>query len=234
SDAEIAIRDGNRYLRSTLPVDRASIRNSDETVERVTSSDCSFKMSMKTPGLLDDLSMVRCNPKSPGPGEVEIKIEAAGLNFRDVMTAMGMLPVEVDTEAAGFGWECAGTVVDVGHGVTSFNSGDPVMAIAPDTIGTHTLTPELLVAPIPRDLTMAEGASIPVIFLTAWYSLIRLARLEKGDRILIHSASGGVGLAAIQVARYVGAEVYVTAGSEEKRDYLANLGIQYVLVSRSL
>ncbi|MEE2710902.1 MAG: SDR family NAD(P)-dependent oxidoreductase [Gemmatimonadota bacterium] len=232
SDAEIAIRDGNRYLRSTVPVDRASIRNSNETVERVTSSDCSFKTTMKTPGLLDDLSMVRCDPTSPGPGEVEIKIEAAGLNFRDVMTAMGMLPV--DTEAAGFGWECAGTVVDVGHGVTSFNSGDPVMAIAPNTIGSHTLTPEMLVARIPRDLTMAEGASIPVIFLTAWYSLIRLARLERGDRILIHSASGGVGLAAIQVARYVGAEVYATAGSEEKRDYLVDLGIQYVLDSRSL
>ncbi len=234
SNAEIAVRDGNRYVRSIVPADRASIGDSHETVERVTSSECSYKMSVTTPGLLDDLNMVRCNPRLPGPGEVEIKIEAAGLNFRDVMTAMGMLPVVTDTESAGFGWECAGTVVDVGHGVTAFNSGDHVMAIAPATIGTHTLTHEKLVARIPRDFTMAEGASIPVIFLTAWYSLIRLARLEKGDRVLIHSASGGVGLAAIQVARYVGAEVYATAGSEEKRGYLADLGIKHVLNSRSL
>jgi phthiocerol/phenolphthiocerol synthesis type-I polyketide synthase C len=182
--------------------------------------------------ILDGLSLRQIPEAKPEPGEVKIELRAVGLNFRDVMLALGMLPsrrAELD-----LGWECAGTVVAVGEGVTSPAVGDEVAAFAVGCCGSHCVTPAIWAKPKPSHLTWEEAATILMVFATAHYGLRRLARLERGERLLVHSASGGVGLAAVQIAQSLGCEIFATAGSPEKRQYLRSLGIERVMDSRSL
>jgi NADPH:quinone reductase-like Zn-dependent oxidoreductase/acyl carrier protein/SAM-dependent methyltransferase len=172
-----------------------------------------------------------------GAGEVAIRTRATGLNFRDVMLSMGMLPDEaVENGFAGskLGMECAGDVAAVGAGVEDLEPGDPVVCFAPSSFASHLVTKETAVAPMPVEWSYEEAASVPVAFFTAYYALHHLGKLRVGDRVLIHGAAGGVGLAALQYARHCGAEPFVTAGSEEKRDFLRLLGVEHVMDSRSL
>ena len=121
-----------------------------------------------------------------------------------------------------------------GEDVTAFSQGDEVMGIAPHSIARYGTTSELLLVRKPKQLGFEEAAGVPVAFLTAAYVLYRLARIRRGERVLIHCASGGVGLAAIQLARRAGAEILATAGSAEKRAFLQSLGVTAVFDSRSL
>jgi phthiocerol/phenolphthiocerol synthesis type-I polyketide synthase C len=176
-------------------------------------------------------------PRAPGPGEVEIDVHAAGLNFRDMMWAMGLLPEEalIDGFAGpGFGLECAGIIRAVGSGVNDLAIGQRVTAFAPAALSTRVVTVADAVAPIPPDIGFAAAATLPVTFVTAIYALGRLAELAAGEHVLIHSAAGGVGLAAIQYAKHRGAIVIATAGSEIKRAFLRLAGADYVLDSRDL
>ncbi|HMD66927.1 MAG TPA: SDR family NAD(P)-dependent oxidoreductase [Stellaceae bacterium] len=176
-------------------------------------------------------------PRSVGPGEVEIEVHAAGLNFRDIMWAMGLLPEEALIDGfAGptFGLECAGVVHSLGPGVGSLAVGDRVMAFAPASLSTRVVTIADAVAPIPPDTSFAEAATIPVAFVTAMYALGHMAKLAPGEHVLIHTASGGVGLAGIQYAKQRGAVVIATAGSEVKRAFLRLAGADCVLDSRDL
>ncbi|MBQ1071451.1 zinc-binding dehydrogenase, partial [Micromonospora sp. D75] len=132
------------------------------------------------------------------------------------------------------GGECAGRVTALGAGVTGLSVGDAVMAVAPSSMAAYTTTRAELVAPVPGGLTDEQAAALPIAFLTVVYGLEYLAHLGEGDTLLIHSATGGVGLAALQVARRNGAEVLATAGSEEKRELLRRLGVKHVMDSRSL
>ncbi len=173
----------------------------------------------------------------PKSNEVEIEIAAAGLNFMDLMLAMGMLPPEVtDGPARNLpGLECAGRVVAVGDGVSDFAVGDEVITAAmPGNLATHIIADARFVAPKPRHLTFEQAATIPIAFFTAFYSLHTLGQLQPGERVLIHSATGGVGLAAVQLALKAGAIVFATAGSPEKRELLTALGVPHVMDSRSL
>jgi phthiocerol/phenolphthiocerol synthesis type-I polyketide synthase C len=175
--------------------------------------------------------------RSPGPGEVEIDVHAAGLNFRDVMWAMALLPEEalIDGFAgSNFGLECAGTIRALGVGVEGLTIGDRVMAFAPAALGTRVVTLADAVASIPDRLDFAAAATLPVAFVTVVYSLKNLAHLEPGETVLIHSAAGGVGLAAIQYAKHRGAVVIATAGSALKRGFLRLAGADHVLDSRDL
>ena len=188
-------------------------------------------------GGLDALGWKLCEPRPPGPGEVEIEVHAAGLNFRDVMWAMGLLPEEalVDGFAGpNFGLECAGIVSAVGAEVEDLKVGDRAMAFAPASLGTRVVTVASAVAPIPPQLGFAAAATLPVAFVTVIYALGNLAQLEPGETVLIHSAAGGVGLAAIQYARHRGAVVIATAGSAVKRAFLRLAGADHVLNSRDL
>ena len=172
----------------------------------------------------------------PGPGDVEIKVEAIGLNFRDVMFGLGLLPEEIlEHGFAGptLGLECAGRVERVGGAVKNLKPGDRVMAFAKSAFATHVTTPAAVVAPIPHELPMEMAATIPVAFLTAYHGLMICARLKPGEWVLIHGGAGGVGLAAIQIARWRGARVIATAGSPERRTLLASLGAEHVFDSRS-
>src|SRR5579875_1471452 len=194
-------------------------------------------LSSSHPGGLGSLGWEVRPPHPVGPGEVEIEVAAAALNFRDMMWAMGLLPEEalIDGFAgATFGLECAGTVRALGPGVSGLAIGDRVMALAPASLGTRVVTRAEAVTPIPPAISFAAAATIPVTFVTVVYALGHLARLMPGEYVLIHAASGGVGLSAIQYAKHRGAIVIATAGSEVKRAFLRLAGADHVLNSRDL
>lgn len=172
----------------------------------------------------------------PGPDELEIEVEATGLNFRDLMWMLALLPedmLERGYTGPTLGLECAGRIVQVGASVKSLKVGDHVVALAPSAFSTHVVVPAVMAARVPDGLSSEDAATIPVAFLTAYYSLLRLAKLRRGEWVLIHGGAGAVGMAAIQIAHWRGAQVIATAGSKAKRDLLKGLGVAHVLDSRS-
>jgi acyl transferase domain-containing protein/NADPH:quinone reductase-like Zn-dependent oxidoreductase/NAD(P)-dependent dehydrogenase (short-subunit alcohol dehydrogenase family)/acyl carrier protein len=194
------------------------------------------KLHVERPGLLSSLTWTEMTPAAPGPDEVAIEVRAAGLNFRDVMWAAGLLPDEALLQGfsgPGFGLECAGVVTAVGSAVSDLHVGQRVVAVSPAALATHAVTKRHAVLAVPDGVGFEAAATLPVAFLTAVYGLGWLARLERGERVLIHGGAGGVGLAAIQYAQHLGAEVFATAGSPAKRELLRRLGVQHVLDSRS-
>jgi acyl transferase domain-containing protein/NADPH:quinone reductase-like Zn-dependent oxidoreductase/acyl carrier protein len=194
-----------------------------------------FQVNMSALGQLDTLALAATERVAPSAGEVEIQMHAAGLNFKDVLRGLGMLSSEHDAGLAqGFGGEGAGVVVGVGDGVTAFAPGDRVVVMGAKCFGGFVTVAENAAAPLAEGVSFEDAATIPLVFLTAHYALHVQGRLAKGERVLIHAAAGGVGLAAIQCALRVGAEVYATAGSPQKRDYVKSLGVEHVFDSRSL
>ena len=234
-EGEIAIRDG---VRSVHRLRRLAIAGLTPAVEpQPLGPDDAFTVEVATPGALDTVELRRTARRAPGPGEVEIRIGAAGINFRDVMLAMGMIPSLASDGTFGgqrLGIDLAGTVIGHGPDVTNVAVGDRVIAIARSTFGRYSTTRAELVVPCPATLTMTEASAVACAFVTAHYALVEQARLRSGERVLIHAGTGGVGLAAIQIARAVGAHVLATAGSPEKRQYLRDLGVAHVFDSRTL
>ncbi|WP_275788530.1 type I polyketide synthase [Pararhizobium gei] len=173
----------------------------------------------------------------PGANDVVVEVAATGLNFRDVMWAMGLLPEEALEDGfagATIGMELSGRVVAIGSGVRDLSVGDAVMAIGPAAFSTHAVVSRSGVAKLPETVSPIAAATVPVAFLTAYYAMIELGRIRAGETILIHGAAGGVGLAALQVAKLAGAKVLATAGTREKRRFLKMLGADHVFDSRSL
>ncbi|WP_435188580.1 SDR family NAD(P)-dependent oxidoreductase [Streptomyces sp. bgisy126] len=162
-----------------------------------------------------------------GDGQVRISVRAAGLNFRDTLIALGMYPGE-----GVMGAEGAGVVTEVGPGVTGLAPGDRVFGMWTGGFGPYAIADHRMVAPIPSGWTYAEAASVPAVFLTAQYALTRLAKAEPGQSVLIHAAAGGVGMAALQLARHHGLTVYATA-STGKWDTLRRLGLGDGAISNS-
>jgi NADPH:quinone reductase-like Zn-dependent oxidoreductase/NADP-dependent 3-hydroxy acid dehydrogenase YdfG len=167
--------------------------------------------------------------RRPGPGEVEIAVRATCLNFRDVMGAMGLYP----GDPGPLGGECAGVVVALGSGVDTLRVGDEVVAVAAGCFSTYAVTRAEWALPKPASWTFAQGATALIPFVTAAFALEHLGRVRRGERVLIHAAAGGVGLAAVQIARRAGAEVFATAGSADKQAYLRSIGVAHVMSSRS-
>jgi len=188
-----------------------------------------YRLEITARGQLDNVALRPAVRQAPGPGQVEIKVRASGLNFRDVLNLLNLYP----GDPGPLGGECAGEIVAVGPGVERFRPGDEVLALAPASFASYATTLAEFAALKPKHLGFEEAATIPICFLTAHLALRRLGNLRPGERVLIHAASGGVGLAAIQIARRVGAEIFATAGSPKKRDYLKSLGIEHVMDSRS-
>lgn len=196
-----------------------------------------IKLDFSDPGLLKNLQWVPVEEQTPGEGQISVRPRASGLNFRDVMYAMGLLSDEaVESGFSGptLGMEFAGEVLEAGPGVTGINVGDAVMGFGPACFSTKLITDASATAPMPKNWLYEEAATIPTTFFTAYYALDHLARLQPGERILIHGGAGGVGIAAIQLAHYLGAEVFVTAGTDEKRDFVGFMGADHILDSRSL
>jgi phthiocerol/phenolphthiocerol synthesis type-I polyketide synthase C len=197
----------------------------------------SLGLSAGPSGGIDSLGWEIRQPHAVGPGEVEIEVRAAGLNFRDLMWAMDLLPEEalIDGFAGpALGLECAGVIRSLGAEVEGLAVGERVMGFAPAALGSRVVTIADAVVPIPNETAFAAAATVPVAFVTAIYALGHLAKLMPGEHVLVHSAAGGVGLAAIQYAKHRGATVTATAGSEAKRAFLRLAGADHVLDSRSL
>lgn len=184
------------------------------------------------PGSLASLTSTWWQRTPPGPGRIEIEVAAAGLNFSDVLKALDGYPGAEGVVPLGA--ECAGRVTAVGEGVTRHAVGDRVIAVGGSSMAAFTTVAEHLAAPAPASLGDDEAAAVPIAFLTALHALERLARLRRGETLLVHSATGGVGLAALQIARRRGARVYATAGTPEKRELLRALGVEAAMDSRTL
>lgn len=194
-------------------------------------------ITQTSPGRIETLAWQQVPLRVPGDGEVIVEVAATGLNFRDVMWAMGVLPEEaLESGFAGatIGMEFSGTILSVGKNVGDLGPGDRVMGIGPDAFSTHVVVAAEGVTRVPDSMDMVEAATLPVTFLTAYYALLDLGRLRAGETVLIHGAAGGVGLAALQIAKLTGATVIATAGTDEKRNLVATLGADHVFDSRSL
>ncbi|GAC1348687.1 MAG: hypothetical protein NVSMB27_17520 [Ktedonobacteraceae bacterium] len=232
---QIAFRRSVRYVPRLMhmvsdPAD-TSVASSGENDGRISIPAAqSFYLDIGKPGQLDSLRFQPAPRQEPGPGQVEIEVYAAGLNYRDVLNTMGVYP----GDPIPLGAECAGKIARLGRGVEEFQVGEEVIAIAPSSFSRFATTYATLVVAKPSHLSFEEAVTIPVTFLTAHYALNYLARMSKGERVLIHAAAGGVGLSAVQLAQQAGAEIFATAGSPEKRAFLQYIGVRHVMDSRSL
>jgi 3-oxoacyl-(acyl-carrier-protein) synthase/NADPH:quinone reductase-like Zn-dependent oxidoreductase/acyl carrier protein len=197
-------------------------------MEHATAKDDNTELVPAETGRIEDLRTIPSAREAIGDDEVEIEVHTHGINFRDVMTALDMLPGTLRR----LGGECAGVVVKAGS-LSGFAAGQRVFAFAPASFRRFVTVKGTNVAHVPEGLSLAQAAALPVVYLTALYGLDTLAGLRSGRRVLIHSAAGGLGMAAINAAKARGAEIYATAGTEEKRAYLRSIGIQHVLPSRT-
>ncbi|MGQ3195994.1 MAG: SDR family NAD(P)-dependent oxidoreductase [Hydrogenophaga sp.] len=181
-------------------------------------------------GTLDGARLQASTPHRLQAGEVRLRVRAAGINFRDVLLTLGMY----SAPGVPLGAECAGEVTELGVGVEGLAVGDTVFGYAPGSLGTDVTVPAAFLAKLPAGMAVEDAAALPVAFLTAHHGLHRLAQLRPGQRVLIHAAAGGVGLAAVQLALRAGAQVFATAGSPDKRALLRRMGVAQVMDSRSL
>ncbi|MBE2222355.1 MAG: type I polyketide synthase, partial [Anaerolineae bacterium] len=229
-EREIALRQNGRFVSRLIPF---TPTDTSASAVEIAQPGEPYRVVVTKPGILEDMVQQRYTRQAPQAGEVEIEIRATGLNFMNVMSALGIIP-GYENGVGPLGIECAGVITAVAEDVSQFKIGDEVVGIAFNSLGSHATTNAHLIAHKPANLSFAEAATIPVVFLTAYYALDYQGHMQAGERALIHSGTGGVGLAAIQLAQLAGVEVFATAGSPEKRDYLRNLGISHVMDSRSL
>jgi acyl transferase domain-containing protein/acyl-CoA thioesterase FadM/acyl carrier protein len=235
-EQEVAERDGHTYVARLARAEVKAATGATEVAPERVRPGMAYEMVIGEEGRLDTLGFTACERQGPGPGEVELEVEAVPLGFKDVMKAMGMLPERAKRNTYfgdTIGMEGAGRISAVGEGVTDLAPGDRVYGVAPAFLRSHQVLPANRVVKLPAHLTYEQGSNL-IVFLTVYYSLVKVAQLQKGETLLVHGATGGVGLAAIEVARWCGAEVIATAGNEEKRQYLKDLGVERVSHSRDL
>ena len=191
-----------------------------------------WRLCAAQPGTLEGLSLVPAPQASEplAPGTVRIAMRAAGLNFRDVMSALGAYPGEAE-----IGGEGAGTVIEVGAEVDDLAVGDRVMGMVPAAFGSLAIADRRTLAAIPDGWSFEQAAAVPIAFCTAHYGLLELARLRPGERVLVHAGAGGVGSAAVALAHHLGAEVFATA-SPAKWGALREAGVaaDHIASSRDL
>ncbi|MEV0559617.1 beta-ketoacyl synthase N-terminal-like domain-containing protein, partial [Streptomyces sp. NPDC050597] len=213
-EPELALRKGNLYAPRL-------VRAATDTGLVPPSDAASWRLDVLTQGTLDNLALIPSDAdrRPLAEGQVRISVRAAGVNFRDVLVALGMYPTKAD-----IGGEAAGIVEEVGPGVTGFAPGDRVMGLFDTAFGPHAVTDHRTLVPMPRGWSYAQAATVPLVFSTAYYGLVDLADVRSGESVLVHAAAGGVGMAAVQLARHLGAEVYGTA-SPAKWDALRSAGL---------
>jgi NADPH:quinone reductase-like Zn-dependent oxidoreductase len=223
AEREIAFRGEARYAQR-LTRGRPSVQQSlDPAVP--------LRLESRERGHLDTLRFAPFALPPCGPGEVLIDVKAAGMNFRDVLKALALYPGEAP-DARIFGDEVAVSSRPSVPGVKHVAPGDRVFGLAVFGLATQTLARGGDVRRIPGKLSFEEAATLPVVFMTSWHALKSVARLRAGERILVHAGAGGVGMAAIQIAHHLGAEVIASAGSATKRALLKTLGVKHVIDSR--
>ncbi|GFE41881.1 type I polyketide synthase [Streptomyces tubercidicus] len=202
NEPQFALRGGTMHLPKVAPVHAG-------TALRDPADGTCWRLGMTGKGTLDHLALLPHDAAARPleQGEVRIAVRAAGVNFRDVLNVLGMYP----GDAGAFGLEGSGVVMETGPGVTGFAPGDRVMGLFPYAFGPVAVADARMVIRVPEGWSFAQAASVPVVFLTAYYALVELGELQAGESVLVHSAAGGVGMAAVQLARHLGAEVFGTA-----------------------
>ena len=233
SDNEMVVRGSALWVPRLQFVEPARLDLPQATIAPGTEN---FALTMTSPGSLTTLHHVSRDIPVPAKGQVLVETRAVGLNFRDVMAATGLLPLKAEKEPAwqNLGLEFSGTVRALGEGVTGLAIGDRVLGMGKGAMQAFSCRSAEGLVRVPAALDMDTAAAVGSAFATAHYALVHVARLQEGERVLIHLGTGGVGLAAIQIAQACGAEIIATAGNEQKRAYLRNLGIKQVMDSRSL
>ena len=235
-ETEYEVRDGklciNRVVESGNLNDYVYSKLEPQTRRKQAFGIRALALRIGSPGFLDTLEYAEAGEfaRPLAPDEVEVKVRAVGVNFKDVLFALGRL------DQGRLGHECAGIVTRAGPDATHV-PGDRVVLCAPDAYRTYVRSPTSLVFKMPDTLSFREAASVPVAFSTAHHALCRTARLAPGETILIHSAAGGTGQAAIQMARFLRAEVFATVGSNEKKKLIMDVyGIpgDHIFSSRGL
>lgn len=222
---QLAIRGDQRYgirLRRMSDIAHAKTRKQLRTAEKQ-----SYEMAFSSTGNLSSLEIRESIAVPPEIDQVEIEVEFVGLGFRDVLVGRGLI-----NDNKSLGDDGVGIIRRIGAGVSNYSVGDRVMFISPDCWRSHKTLSTDLICPVSEVLSNEQAATIPMAYLTAYYALIYLAKLKRGDIVLIHSAASGVGLAALNLARAIGATVYATVGSQEKKAYLKFLGVEHILNSR--
>ncbi|KAG5795056.1 hypothetical protein H9Q69_005899 [Fusarium xylarioides] len=219
-DREYIVKDGvvsvGRYRPFSIP---------EQPLELSYSDDLMAKLRIEKPGMLATMEWVSDSlPEVVMPNQVEIEVRSAGMNFHDVVSGMGLIPSE--TKEIPLGVEISGTVTRIGTSVTAFSLGDRVMAMCHGGFSTHVTVDKDHLQKIPDGMSFEEAATFPCCFATVLYALLDAGRLRRGMSVLVHSACGGIGLAAMQIIQMVGGEIYATVGNEQKRNYLVkNFGI---------
>jgi acyl transferase domain-containing protein/NADPH:quinone reductase-like Zn-dependent oxidoreductase/ubiquinone/menaquinone biosynthesis C-methylase UbiE len=226
---QVAYRGEGRYV----PTLRKAMPSSQRAISRQTGAEQACRLTSRQFGVLEHLALQTVDRPAPGDHEVEVEVRAAALNFRDVMKALRIYPSDAP-DAEHIGDEYSGIISRVGKNVTQLKMGDRVCGAWMGTFRSHLILPSNVVCPIPENMNFEEAATPIVACMTAYKALHTVARIQTGERLLVHSAAGGVGLAAIQLGLAAGAEIYATAGSPLKRSFLQNLGIHHVFDSRSL
>ncbi|MEU9559952.1 SDR family NAD(P)-dependent oxidoreductase [Streptomyces fumanus] len=220
-DPQTAVREGTVLTPEIVPAGPGMVLPDEPWLLDTTSA-----------GDLDRLAPLPYPPAARplAPHELRVAVRASGLNFRDVLVGLGMVPGQ-----SGMGTEGAGVVTEVGADAGEWRPGDRVMGVVPASLGPVAVVDHRAVVRIPRSWTFAEAAGVPIAFLTAYRALFDLAGLKPGESVLVHAAAGGVGMAAVQLARHFGAEVYGTA-SPGKWDTLRAMGVDdaHLATSRSL
>jgi NADPH:quinone reductase-like Zn-dependent oxidoreductase/acyl carrier protein len=229
-DDETAWRNGQWYAARLCP---APLRADERRTTTADNELDGMRLEVRTPGDLESLELVAFDRVPPGPGQIEVAVSASSINFADVLVAFGRCP-SYDGRLPELGSEFGGVVTAVGPGVTTHRVGDRVGGVSANGCwGTYVTCEADLATTLPAGITEDEAAAVGLAYATVWLGLQELARISSGDKVLIHSATGGVGQAAIAVARAAGAEIFATAGSEQRRQLLRNWGIEHVYDSRS-
>ncbi|MEC9464965.1 MAG: polyketide synthase dehydratase domain-containing protein, partial [Myxococcota bacterium] len=215
-EPELAIRDGELFAPRLGRAQGALVLPSGG----------SWRIEVAEKGRLDKLEVVTFEDGVLEAGEARVRIEAAGINFRDVLNALGMVPIPW------LGLELAGVVTEVADDVTHLQVGDRVLGMAQAAFASTAKTDARLLTPIADSMSFEEAATVPLVFLTAWYALYDLGKMQPGERVLIHAAAGGVGMAAVQIAKLAGAEIFGTA-SQPKWQTLRELGLDEARIASS-
>jgi len=230
-DDETAWRDGQWYTARLRP---GPLRAAERRTVAVHNDSEGVRLQIRNPGDVESLEFVAFDRVAPKAGEIEVAVGASSVNFADVLVAFGRYPT-FEGYRQQLGIDFAGVVTAVGPGVTGHRVGDRVGGMSPNGCWSTFVTCDARLAiTLPEQLPFAEAAAIPTASATAWYGLHDLARITASDKVLVHSGTGGVGQAAIAIARAQGCEIFATAGSPHRRQLLRDMGIEHVYDSRSI
>ncbi|WP_156765883.1 SDR family NAD(P)-dependent oxidoreductase, partial [Mycobacterium sp. E342] len=227
---ETAWRDGRWYTARLRP---GPLRPAERRSTVVDHGRDGVRLQIRTPGDLESLEFAAVDRVPPGPGEIEVAVAASTINFADVLVAFGRYPT-FEGYRQQLGGDFAGVVTAVGTGVTEHKVGDRVGGLSRNGCwGTFVIADARHAVTLPDGMPLDDAAAVPTAAATAWYGLHDLARIAPTDKVLIHSGTGGVGQAAIAIARAASCEVFATAGSPQRRQLLRDMGIEHVYDSRS-